>query len=57
LIKSSWDWKKSMLRREYYWIFGPIHKRDFSCLEKRKSVLPTEENFFLVMEGYIPLKK
>ncbi len=32
LIKSSWDWEKSMLRREYYRIFCLIKRKDFSCL-------------------------
>jgi hypothetical protein len=46
LTKSSWDWEKSMLRREYYCIFGPIQSMDFSWLEERKSVPLMERKFF-----------
>ncbi len=43
-----------MLRRELYKIFGSIQRRDFSCLEERKSVPLMEDNFFLVMGGNVP---
>jgi hypothetical protein len=38
LTKLSRAWENSMLRRDYYCIFGPIQRNDFSCLEDGKSV-------------------
>ena len=42
LTKPSWDREKSVLRRNYFRIFGPIHRKDFFCFEDVKSVLLME---------------
>jgi hypothetical protein len=38
LTKPSWDREKSVLRRDYFRIFGPIQRKDFLCFEDVKSV-------------------
>jgi len=38
LTKPSWDREKSVLRRDYFRIFGPIQRKDFFCFEDVKSV-------------------
>jgi hypothetical protein len=54
LIKSSWDWEKSMLRRELYKIFGSIQRRDFSCLERGKVSLLWKVIFSWLWEVMFP---
>jgi hypothetical protein len=46
LTKPSWDREKSVLRRDYFRIFGPIHRKDFFCFEDVKSVPLIEGYFF-----------
>jgi hypothetical protein len=36
--KPSWDEEKSVLRRDYFRIFGPIQRKDFFCFEDVISV-------------------
>jgi len=56
LIKTSWDWEKSMQRREFYKIFGSIQRRDFSCLEERNVSLFWKVIFSWLWEVIFPYR-
>ncbi len=40
--KPSWDCEISVMRRDFYRIFGPVQSKNISCFEDVKSVLLTE---------------
>jgi hypothetical protein len=52
LTKPSWDCEKSVMRRDDYHIFGPVHRMNISCFEDVKSV-PLMEGYFF--PGYLRL--